>query len=540
MDRPEFAAGLAVAPADRAPNRTETTENFPVASRLLPPALRPKVLAFYRFARLADDIADAAELSPAVKLTRLATMERRLDDPAGPLAAVGTEEARQLLAAFRQDAVQKRYADWPALEAYCANSAEPVGRLLLRLHGEGDPGAPRAADALCTALQILNHLQDLVEDRAQLDRIYLPESWLALAGGEAAFFAPENPRRRAVLDAALDRVEAMLEVAAPLPRLLQSRLKRQAAVTLALAWRLLAKLRADDPVLGRVALGRADFAAAFASLLRPPPSDAAVVRARVSRAGSSFGRGMAVLKGQRRRALYAVYGFCRAVDDIADGAMPEAEKRRLLTGWRAKLAAPDCALSAELAWAGQAYDLPHAECEAMIEGMETDATPGLRLPDEAALDGYCRRVAGSVGAMAVRIFGAPAAEDFGLELGRTLQLVNILRDVEEDAAIDRLYIPATMLARHGVPAGPPALILQHPGLALCCAELAARAEAGFALAAQDLRDHDAAAMKPARIMMWGYRRLLQRMQARGFAAPRPRPRLTRGEKLHMAWLALLP
>ncbi|MBU8536489.1 squalene/phytoene synthase family protein [Falsiroseomonas tokyonensis] len=540
MDRPEFADGLAVPPADRAPNRTETTENFPVASRLLPPALRPKVLAFYRFARMADDIADAPELSPAAKLMRLAALERRLDDPAGPLAAVGTEEARQLLTAFRQDAVQKRYADWPALEDYCARSAEPVGRMLLRLHGEDHPEAPRAADALCTALQILNHLQDLVEDRARLDRIYLPGPWMALAGGEAEFFDPANPQRRAVLDAALDRVEAKLEVAAPLPRLLRSRLRRQAAVTLALGWRLLARLRAADPVRGRVALGRADFAAAFASLLRDPPSDAAVVRARVDRAGSSFGRGMAVLKGGRRRALYAVYGFCRAVDDIADGAMPEAEKRRLLAGWRAKLAAPDCALSAELAWARQEFDLPRAECEAMIAGMETDATPGLRIADEAALDAYCRRVAGSVGAMAVRIFGAPAAEDFGLALGRTLQLVNIVRDVEEDAAIDRLYVPATLLTRHGVPAGPPDLVLQHPGFALCCAELAARAEAGFAQAALELQDHDAAAMKPARIMMWGYRRLLQRMLARGFAHPRTRPRLTRVEKLRMAWLALRP
>ena len=335
------------------PSRDHDTENFPVASLLLPRAARPLVLAFYRFVRTADDIADAATLTPEEKLHRLDALERQLDAPDGPLAEVGTSEARLMLSAFRQDATQRRYTDWAALEDYCARSAEPVGRMLLRLHGE-DPAAHRASDALCTALQVLNHLQDLVPDRTELDRVYLPEPWLAMAGGEVAFFEPDNPRRRAVLDAALDRVEAALEAAAPLPRLLRSRLRRQAAVTLALAWRLLARLRAADPVAGRVALTRADFAAAFAGLVLPPPSDAAVVRGRVARARSSFARGMAVLKGERRRALFAVYGFCRAVDDIADAAMPVEEKRRLLAQWRRKLATPDCALSAELAWAAQA------------------------------------------------------------------------------------------------------------------------------------------------------------------------------------------
>ncbi|MBU8544692.1 MULTISPECIES: squalene/phytoene synthase family protein [Roseomonadaceae] len=529
-------AGIAANP----PSRTDTTENFPVASRLLPAALRPKVLAFYRFARMADDIADAPGLSPAEKLARLDHMEGLLDDPAGPLAQVGTAEARTLLSAFRQDAVQDRYPDWSALEDYCARSAAPVGRLLLRLHGETQAEAPRAADALCAGLQVLNHLQDLAPDRAAMNRIYLPEPWMDQAGGEAAFFDPPNPARRAVLDAALDRVEALLEQAAPLPRLLTSRLRLQAAVTLDLGWRLLAKLRGADPIAGRVALGRADFAAAFAGLARGPRSDAAVVRDRVGRAGSSFGRGMAVLKGQRRRGLYAVYGFCRAVDDIADGAMPEAEKRRLLGHWRAKLTAPDCALSCELAWTRKAFALPLAECEAMIDGMETDATPGLRLADEAALDTYCRRVAGSVGAMAVRIFGAPGAQDFGLALGRTLQLVNILRDVDEDAAIDRVYVPASLLARHGVKQDSAEAVVTHAGFVPCCNELAARAAEGFAQAERELEAHDRRAMKPARIMMWGYRRLLDRMLARGFALPRARPRLTKAEKLRMAWLALRP
>jgi len=249
---------------------------------------------------------------------------------------------------------------------------------------------------------------------------------------------------------------------------------------------------------------------------------------------------MGVLKGERRRALFAVYGFCRAVDDIADAAMPVMEKRRFLRAWHAKLQVPDCALSRELVWARDAYALPVQECSAMVAGMETDAEDSVRLCDEDALDQYCRRVAGSVGALAVRIFGAPEAHDFGLRLGRTFQLVNILRDAEEDAAINRVYVPGTMLARHGV-ATPDALaIVAHPGFSACCAELAAQAAAGFAQAEAEITAFDARAMKPARVMMWGYQRLLDRMLATGFGPQRQRARLTRGERIRMALLAMAP
>jgi phytoene synthase len=247
---------------------------------------------------------------------------------------------------------------------------------------------------------------------------------------------------------------------------------------------------------------------------------------------------MAALKGERRRALWAVYAFCRAVDDIADGAMPEAEKRRFLAAWRRKLTVPDCVLSRELAWAREAYGVPLAECEAMVAGMETDAADHLRLATEAELDLYCRRVAGSVGAMSVRIFGAPEAEGFGLALGHTLQLTNILRDVDEDALRERVYIPRDLLEAADIPEGPAAEIVGHPNFAAICAELGERAQAGFAAAEAEIRRYDRQALLPAAVMMWGYRRLLDRMLARGWAGARDRPRLATAEKLRMAWMAL--
>jgi phytoene synthase len=535
---------------DRRPTRDHDEENFPTASLLLARPLRARVLAFYRFVRTADDIADHPRLSAARKLAELDAMERALDDPATAQRearrlhdlGVGAEEARRMLSAFRQDVEKRRYADWAELEHYCTRSADPVGRMLLRLHGE-DAAAVPAADALCTALQVLNHLQDLVPDRNALNRIYLPEPWLERAGGEAAFFLPARAaERRAVLDAALHRVEAKLDEAAALPRLLRSRrLAMQSAVTIALARRLLARLRAADPVPRRVALTRLDFARAFAGAAFPPPSDAAIVRAAVRRAGSSFARGMAALRGERRRALWAVYAFCRAVDDIADSAMPEAEKRRFLLLWRRKLAAPDCALSRELALARERFALPLAECEAMIAGMETDAADRVRLADEAALETYCRRVAGSVGAMAVRVFGAPEAEAFGLALGRTFQLVNVLRDIDEDALRERVYLPLDLLAAHGIGGvdASAAEIVRHPRFAEACRPLVERARSGFAEAEAEIARLDARALLPARVMMWGYRRLLDRLIARGFDGPRqPRPRLTAAEKLRMAVMAL--
>lgn len=529
--------------APGAPNRTETTENFPTASLLLAPRVRAQVLAFYRFVRMADDIADSPGLAPEEKLRRLDALEAALDDPATALPeaaalharGVGVEEARRMLSAFRQDAVTARYADWAELADYCTRSADPVGRMLLRLHGDLSDESAHAADGLCSALQVLNHIQDAREDRDALGRVYLPQSWI---GDEAAFFGEATPHRRAVLDALLDRVEDWLDQAAALPRLCRDRrLGWQSAITLACARRLLAKLRDADPLAGRVALDKRDFARA---LLTPPPADAAVVAARVRRAGSSFARGMATLKGARRRALWAVYAFCRAVDDIADGEMPEREKRRLLSVWRDKLDAPDCALSRELDRACRAFAIPRGECEAMIAGMETDAADRLRLADEAALDLYCRRVAGSVGAMSVRIFGAPEAEAWGLALGHTFQLTNILRDVDEDARRERVYVPLSLLAAAGIPDGPAAAIVAHPAFAAICEALAARAVAGYAEAERGLARHDARVLKPARVMLWAYRGLLDHMLRRGWDGPRPRVRLAPSEKLCLAALSLLP
>jgi squalene synthase HpnC len=253
-------------------------ENFPVGSFLLARALRPKVAVFYAFARAIDDIADNPDLPAHEKTERLDGFDRaltgHLNDPAFSkalrvrelLGDVGDtiHHCRDLIEAFKLDAVKLRYEDWSELiSVYCMKSAAPVGRFLLDLHDCPRDAYP-ASDALCNALQVINHLQDCKEDHARLDRVYLPQSWLreegAATGDLAA--AAASPGLRRVLDRCLDGVAELLEDARRLPRRLPNRrLAAESAVIVRLAERIAALLRKRDPLAERVALGKPAFLA---------------------------------------------------------------------------------------------------------------------------------------------------------------------------------------------------------------------------------------------------------------------------------------
>jgi len=241
-------------------------ENFPVGSWLIKKPLRPHVYSFYRFARNADDIADAPDLAAEDKLRRLDRMAAVLDGAPGEdaptaaamratLAATGVPAAHchELLAAFRQDATKLRYADWDEVIGYCRLSAMPVGRFLLDLHGEA-----RASWAPSEALQVINHLQDCAEDYRVLDRVYIPENLLAAAGIDVtALAAPTaSPALRRVLDQVLALTRPLVDQARALPGLIASPgLRRESAVIVALAERLVALLARRDPLAERVKLG---------------------------------------------------------------------------------------------------------------------------------------------------------------------------------------------------------------------------------------------------------------------------------------------
>lgn len=263
--------------------RTATTENFPVGSRLLPRALRPAVAAFYRFARAADDIADDPLLEATAKLELLDAMDRNLTGEAtnGSNAALSRavelrticgernlslDNPRHLLVAFRADAANRPCRSWSDLLAYCRYSASPVGRFLLELHGE-DRAAYAASDALCDALQILNHIQDCQADYRNLHRIYIPGDWLEEHGltPRALLADTASPALREILDRLLDGVDRLNEAAALLPgQIAQRGLRMEAAGILAISRLLARKLRRQDPLARRVALNRMEKLGAVA------------------------------------------------------------------------------------------------------------------------------------------------------------------------------------------------------------------------------------------------------------------------------------
>jgi phytoene synthase len=249
--------------------------------------------------------------------------------------------------------------------------------------------------------------------------------------------------------------------------------------------------------------------------------------------GSSFYAGMRVLPKAQREAMYEIYAFCRAVDDIADGAAPVPAKRAALEHWRADIRAC-CAGAgpAELAALQghvEAFGLTCADFEAVIDGMLMDAgAEPLCAPPAAMLDLYCDRVASAVGRLSVKVFGLPGLDGVLLahHLGRALQLTNILRDIDEDAAIGRVYLPRELLLEAGVVleravAGATARdVVAHPALPRACVQVAAQAQGHFDAARRVMRGYPASRVRTPRLMGAVYLALLARLRARGWACPR--------------------
>ncbi|MET0482803.1 MAG: presqualene diphosphate synthase HpnD [Aestuariivirgaceae bacterium] len=249
-------------------------------------------------------------------------------------------------------------------------------------------------------------------------------------------------------------------------------------------------------------------------------SDRQEIARRVLAASTSFYWAMRLLPADRRAAIFAVYAFCRTVDDIADDEPDRARRQAGLAEWRREVDAiyagkPRHLIARALLAGVQSFGLRRADLLAIIDGMEMDADGPIVAPDRATLDLYCDRVASAVGRLCVSIFGEPGDAGMAVahHLGRALQLANIARDVDEDARIGRVYLPRDLLERHGIPATPPLGIMAHPAFPKAWREFAALAAAAFASSEEALKRCDRRAMRPARTMMEVYRRNLLRMMA---------------------------
>lgn len=261
------------------------------------------------------------------------------------------------------------------------------------------------------------------------------------------------------------------------------------------------------------------------------------------RSGSTFYWPMLLLPRSKRAAMFAIYAYCRHIDDIVDEPGDVDAKHRALRAWRQEIrnlyagGAPSGPMAAALKGAIERYGLPRSELEAVIDGMAMDLADTMRAPDLDTLGVYCRRVAGAVGLLAIRVFDRadPATEAFAVALGEALQLTNILRDLAEDAPLGRLYLPREVLLGVGITAVDPAEVLAHPSLHLACEALALRAEARFAEAELALGRSRRDRLWAAEAMMLLYRRLLIRLKARGW---RDLSRGVRIRKRECAWVTL--
>jgi presqualene diphosphate synthase len=252
---------------------------------------------------------------------------------------------------------------------------------------------------------------------------------------------------------------------------------------------------------------------------------------------SSFYIGMRILPRAQREAMFEIYAFCRAVDDIADDPGPREGRLAALQAWRSDIdalyagAAP--ARLTGLARAVHGFDLQREDFLAIIDGMEMDVLADIRAPDRATLDLYCDRVACAVGRLSVRVFGMPREAGLALahHLGRALQLTNILRDLDEDAAIGRLYLPREALRDVGIISTDPRTVLAHPLLGQACGEIVALAKTEFAAANAIMAQNPRRTVRAPRLMGQAYRLILDRLITRGFAPPRAAVRLPRAKIL---------
>jgi squalene synthase HpnC len=250
-------------------------ENFPVASRLIAPEHRSAILAFYEFVRVADDVADNPELTGQQKIDLLDRLESDLLGKSEQhreavrlreeltRRSLSSRHAQDLLIAFRMDASKKRYRDWDDLIHYCSYSAMPVGRYVLDVHGESRATWP-ANDALCAALQIINHLQDCGKDFRGLDRVYVPEDALVAAGADVSALGEKQATfaLRACISGLAVRTEELLRQSDVFPLIIEDRrLALEVSVINTLAHRLVRILQVRDPLSERVHLGKGSVAA---------------------------------------------------------------------------------------------------------------------------------------------------------------------------------------------------------------------------------------------------------------------------------------
>ena len=579
-------------------------ENFTLGSWLLPRQLRRHIAAIYAFARTADDVADEGNLEPALRLARLQQWEHELDEcyqgrTSDPIFTalhdtvqqfdIPIDPFRKLLQAFRSDVEFRPFPTFAALRDYCRCSADPVGHLILYLFGYRDAQRQQLADQICTGLQLANFWQDVAIDAAQ-GRLYVPQEDLARFGCSATelMHSASTPATRALMAFEVERARAMLAAGLELTTLVNRRLAREVWLFASGGLKILRAIEAVDydvvtrrPTLSkwtqaglvlRTLVGcilrepqggrtRSHFESqmdqqpfvlrpskhasrrtAQHATLSPPRAAYAYCQSITRRSSSNFYYAFRLLSPERRDALFAVYAFCRFVDDIADDA-GRRNPAALLARWRDELArvydgTPTHPIGSALADAVQRFPLAQQHFLDLIRGVEMDLTQR-RYATFDGLYEYCYLVASTVGLLCIEIFGhqQPSARDYAVDLGVAFQLTNILRDVMEDGRRGRIYLPLEDLRRFDCTEAE--LLSSHysPRLGALMAFECGRARAYYLRARGGLAPEDRSSLAAAEAMRLIYERLLDRIEARHFDVFGPKVTLPRYQKLTLALAA---
>jgi phytoene synthase len=552
---------------------TEHYENFTVGSWLLPRRLRRPLAAIYAFARTADDFADEGERPVAARLADLDDWEVQLHAcylgrATHPVFialadttrrfAIPIEPFRRLLDAFRQDACFRPLATFAELRDYCRRSADPVGHLVLALFGYRDAERQALADGICTGLQLANFWQDVTVDAAK-GRVYVPLEDLQRFGCTAEDLGRGQPRDRlcALLRFEVERARTWLRNGLALAERVEPRLGREVRL---FAWgglAILARIEAQGfdvfarrPTVSAGEKGRL-IVRALAGLPAPVRLAASVApparvreayrhcEAVTRRSSSNFYYAFRLLPAPRRRALCAVYAFCRFVDDIADEA-GRRDPPALLARWREELAevydgTPTHPIGIALADAVRRFPIARQHFLDLIRGVELDLSQR-RYETFEDLYQYCYLVASTVGLMCIEIFGyrADSTRQYAIDLGIAFQLTNILRDVEEDAGRDRIYLPLADLRRFDCSEADLLNGRFSAAVASLMAFECARARTYYERAAAALAPADRGSLVAAEAMRLIYERLLRRIEARHFDVFGAKVTLPRYEKLTLA------
>jgi squalene synthase HpnC/squalene synthase HpnD len=564
-------------------------ENFPTASRLVPRDKRDALAAIYAFARCADDVADEpGRGGQPSRLNALAEWRSKLNDCFAHKAEhpvfialsdaicrfhLSQEHFENLLRAFEYDVRVSRHQTFDSLLAYCACSANPVGRLVLELFGHREPELWELSDKICTALQLTNFWQDVRVDFDR-DRIYLPlEDLNRFAYSLDDLRAHRSDDRWVkLMRFECARTRELFEQGRPLVDKVQPQLRRQLRLTWLGGAEILSRIESAgyDVFRRRPSLSAGTFLKLYlrartpldtwangdarrirSSAMKPPHPRRHLTNARTTNFYYSF----VFLPREKRQAIEAVYAFARHGDDLVDGNLVAEEAARAIVQYRRKLNAcyapesdPDGVPGnpadpdelRALSGAIRRFKIPRKYFEDLIAGFEMDLEGHSSLVRYQTFDGlarYCYHVAGTIGLIAIEIFGHRDActRDYALNLGTALQLVNILRDVQADARRGRIYLPQEDLARFGVQ--PADIVEQHFDerfVELMRFECQ-RARHYFDLARQDLVPEDRPSMMAAEIMAAIYWQILARIEAGRYDVSGERVRITRARKF---WTAL--